>query len=114
MDRRVPVNLLKSVDLPTLGRPRITSDGSICAIFQCTFSSQAAGGQSRTATALQPSTVPYPTHFRLHGAPPAKKKRPGNKTGALRLRFTQLLENNLPHKLRVARFPRADARRAVE
>src|SRR5882762_1870289 len=28
IDRRVPVSRLKSVDLPTLGRPTITSDGS--------------------------------------------------------------------------------------
>jgi len=28
IDRGVPVSLLKSVDLPTLGRPTITSDGS--------------------------------------------------------------------------------------
>src|SRR6266436_3116687 len=28
MERRVPVKRLKSVDLPTLGRPRITRDGS--------------------------------------------------------------------------------------
>src|SRR6266853_4248567 len=28
MERRVPVNRLKRVDLPTLGRPTITSDGS--------------------------------------------------------------------------------------
>src|SRR6266852_8862113 len=27
MERRVPVNRLKSVDLPTLGRPTMTSDG---------------------------------------------------------------------------------------
>src|SRR5580658_4103653 len=28
MERRVPVRRLKSVDLPTLGRPTMTSDGS--------------------------------------------------------------------------------------
>src|SRR5580704_11979189 len=28
--RRVPVKRLKSVDLPTLGRPTMTSDGSFC------------------------------------------------------------------------------------
>jgi hypothetical protein len=33
MDRRVPVSRLKSVDLPTLGRPKITSDGSICVML---------------------------------------------------------------------------------
>jgi hypothetical protein len=33
IDRRVPVKRLKSVDLPTLGRPKITSDGSICVIL---------------------------------------------------------------------------------
>ena len=32
MDRRVPVSRLKSVDLPTLGRPTITMDGSSFAI----------------------------------------------------------------------------------
>src|SRR6267143_122471 len=51
MERRVPVKRLKSVDLPTLGRPTITRDGrradisswagrtmgaaACCAIFQC-------------------------------------------------------------------------------
>jgi hypothetical protein len=29
MDRRVPVSRLNSVDLPTLGRPTITIDGSL-------------------------------------------------------------------------------------
>jgi hypothetical protein len=29
MERRVPVRRLKSVDLPTLGRPTITIDGSL-------------------------------------------------------------------------------------
>src|SRR5205807_537825 len=45
MERRVPVKRLKSADLPTLGRPTITRDGSpavmnsLCgAIFQCTAS----------------------------------------------------------------------------
>jgi hypothetical protein len=33
MERRVPVSRLNSVDLPTLGRPKITSDGSICVIL---------------------------------------------------------------------------------
>src|SRR5580704_15976147 len=33
IERRVPVKRLKSVDLPTLGRPRITNDGSICVIL---------------------------------------------------------------------------------
>src|SRR5580698_10453712 len=33
IERRVPVSRLKSVDLPTLGRPRITNDGSICVIL---------------------------------------------------------------------------------
>src|SRR5437870_13803461 len=32
MARRVPVKRLKSVDLPTLGRPTMTRDGSWCAI----------------------------------------------------------------------------------
>src|ERR1700674_1630910 len=52
MERREPVKRLKSVDLPTLGRPTITSDGracvmgrgrgctarnrGTCAIFHCT------------------------------------------------------------------------------
>src|SRR5882672_7482675 len=51
MERRVPVKRLKSVDLPTLGRPTMTRDGrrsamsswagptvgaaACCAIFQC-------------------------------------------------------------------------------
>src|ERR1700687_2944656 len=51
IERRVPVKRLKSVDLPTLGRPTMTSDGrrsamsswagptvgaaACCAIFQC-------------------------------------------------------------------------------
>src|SRR6266849_2879945 len=51
MERRVPVKRLKSVDLPTLGRPKMTRDGSRsgisswagrtigapirCTIFQC-------------------------------------------------------------------------------
>src|SRR5580698_6647956 len=33
IERRVPVKRLKSVDLPTLGRPRITNDGSICVML---------------------------------------------------------------------------------
>src|SRR6267378_8188285 len=45
MERRVPVKRLKSVDLPTLGRPTITRDGSCAvmnlsggAIIHCTVS----------------------------------------------------------------------------
>src|SRR5437899_1634949 len=34
MERRVPVSRLKSVDLPTLGRPTITSDGSVLVMEQ--------------------------------------------------------------------------------
>src|SRR5438128_5258621 len=33
IERRVPVRRLNSVDLPTLGRPTITSDGSFCAMI---------------------------------------------------------------------------------
>src|SRR5271169_80102 len=33
MERRVPVKRLKSVDLPTLGRPTMTSDGNFCDIL---------------------------------------------------------------------------------
>src|SRR6266478_708003 len=32
IDRRVPVRRLKSVDLPTFGRPTMTSDGSLWAM----------------------------------------------------------------------------------
>src|SRR6266446_1248467 len=32
IDRRVPVKRLKSVDLPTFGRPTMTSDGSLWAM----------------------------------------------------------------------------------
>jgi hypothetical protein len=32
IERRVPVSRLNNVDLPTLGRPTITSDGSFSAI----------------------------------------------------------------------------------
>src|SRR6267154_2167298 len=35
MARRVPVKRLKSVDLPTLGRPTMTSDGSRSGIDLC-------------------------------------------------------------------------------
>ena len=35
--RRVPVRRLKSVDLPTFGRPTITSDGSFSPIFSRQF-----------------------------------------------------------------------------
>src|SRR5690348_5013735 len=54
MERRVPVKRLNSVDLPTLGRPTITKDGSrvvmnlFCvAIFQFTSSLRAAVTGSR-------------------------------------------------------------------
>src|SRR6476646_3353370 len=36
IERRVPVRRLNSVDLPTLGRPTITSDGSFSVIEQTT------------------------------------------------------------------------------
>src|SRR5260370_30079867 len=58
MERRVPVKRLNSVDLPTLGRPTITSDGrrsaisswagrtlgatASCAIFQCSATRRCA------------------------------------------------------------------------
>src|SRR5713226_7921167 len=35
MERRVPVKRLKSVDLPTLGRPTMTSDGRSSGIGLC-------------------------------------------------------------------------------
>src|SRR5579864_6819084 len=35
IDRRVPVSRLKIVDLPTLGRPTITTEGSFSAIIFC-------------------------------------------------------------------------------
>src|SRR5579862_2301937 len=34
IERRVPVSRLKIVDLPTLGRPIITTDGSFSVIFK--------------------------------------------------------------------------------
>ena len=33
IERRVPVRRLKSVDLPTFGRPTITMDGSLAAVI---------------------------------------------------------------------------------
>src|ERR1700687_5422150 len=61
MERRVPVKRLKSVDLPTLGRPTMTSDGrrsamsswagptvgaaACCAIFQCSLFRGASEGK---------------------------------------------------------------------
>src|SRR6266436_1058670 len=55
MERRVPVKRLKSVDLPTLGRPRITRDGSSVvmklgggAVLHCTASRRGPKGARQT------------------------------------------------------------------
>ena len=37
IERRVPVRRLNSVDLPTLGRPTITMDGSLDGLSACLF-----------------------------------------------------------------------------
>src|SRR5216684_2000149 len=66
MARRVPVNRLKSVDLPTLGRPTITRDGSSSGI---NLSTRAQDDTARSAI-FQCSAVPFawvegvhPRHF---------------------------------------------------
>src|SRR6266852_3883963 len=48
IDRRVPVKRLKSVDLPTFGRPTMTSDGSLWAMD----ASRAENAQNRGGNAI--------------------------------------------------------------
>src|SRR5215831_20722 len=51
MERRVPVKRLKSVDLPTLGRPTITSDGIRAVMnFRCSAIFQSTAFASRFGT----------------------------------------------------------------
>src|ERR1700739_3733475 len=52
MERRVPVRRLKRVDLPTLGRPTMTRDGSLCAMFVGVETLTRAAGVCRLEGAL--------------------------------------------------------------
>src|SRR5579863_8781136 len=54
IDRRVLVSRLNSVDLPTLGRPTITTDGSFSVIFPVTGDTTNPKREAR-------SLVAYPT-----------------------------------------------------
>src|SRR5882762_1255760 len=64
MARRVPVKRLKSVDLPTLGRPTITSDGRSSGIGLC--AGRPMGAVARNAI-FQCSAFPF---TRVEGVQP--------------------------------------------
>src|ERR1700690_4338481 len=53
MARRVPVRRLNSVDLPTFGRPTITSDGSFCAIEEFQVYQRASGAILQSSNVAQ-------------------------------------------------------------
>src|SRR5271167_2350737 len=66
MARRVPVRRLNSVDLPTLGRPTITSDGSFFFMVKTAYGETALrqpirkAEQSLNVAHLQSSSEPKP------------------------------------------------------
>jgi hypothetical protein len=69
---------LKSVDLPTLGRPKITNDGSICVMV----SSGRRTIENRNSAAT--FTLQHPTQFRSPaGGQASKKEKSPGLAGAL-------------------------------
>src|SRR5271169_702429 len=125
IDRRVPVSRLKSVDLPTLGRPKITNDGSICVMVSsggrtienrnsaATFHCTASQLISLIPTLHRASPI-FPNELRRHSVLGQKRNAPAQMAGAFRLIVLQRLEDDLRHQLCVAWFARSKTRRAVE
>src|SRR5579864_173763 len=125
IDRRVPVSLLKSVDLPTLGRPKITNDGSICVMLlkrqadsrepqqRCNLHSTASHSISLNSP-YRPNVITHSERADPVWQPGQKKRAPGWLGSSFRRWLSRILEDDLRDKLHVERFTRSKPRRTVE
>src|ERR1700723_2239055 len=99
MERRVPVRRLKSVDLPTLGRPTITIDGNFSVIMIFALSAIVSHRRRPTRAARE---------FRERRI--RVRQRAGGTQNELRI---SAIASNTPRSLATSRSPRGNAPRST-